>query len=124
MVLAFAYHTFDAAVDDEHGTSAAGGHAAVQGGAVEGYATSCGLANGVLLGMDSTDTMGGDTSVGFDGATEEVSHFVAVGKAGGGAHIAGDEQLAVLDYDASGATAVACGTLGGGVGQFHEVLIP
>ncbi len=124
VVFAFAHNALDAAVDDEHGAGAAGGHTAVEGGAVEGDTAAGGLADGVLLGMDGADAVGGDTAVGFDGFAEEVSHLVAVGEAGGGADIAGDEELAVFDDDAAGATTVAGGAFGGGVGQLHEVFVP
>ena len=124
VVFALAHYALDAAVDDEHGAGAAGGHAAVEGGAVEGDAAAGGLADGVLLGMDSADAVGGDAAVGFDGLAEEVSHLVAMGKAGGGADIAGDEELAVFDDDAAGAAPVAGGAFGGGVGQLHEVFVP
>ena len=79
VVFAFAHYALDAAVDDEHGAGAAGGHAAVEGGTVEGDAAASGLADGVLFGMDGADAMGGDAAVGFDGFAEEVSHFVAMG---------------------------------------------
>ncbi len=124
VVFAFANYAFDAAVDDEHGTGAAGGHTAVEGSAVEGDAAAGSLADSVLLGMDGADAVGSDTAVGFDGLAEEVSHLVAVGKSGGGADIAGDKKLTVLDDDTAGASAVAGGTFGGGVGQFHKVLVP
>ena len=81
MVFALADHTFDAAVDYEHGAGAAWGHAAVERGAVEGYATAGGLADGVLLGMHGTDAMGRDMAVGIDGLAEQVSHLVAVWQA-------------------------------------------
>ena len=70
VVFALAHYALDAAVDDEHGAGAAGGHAAVEGGAVEGYTTSCRLAYGVLLGMYGAHTMGGDMAVGIDGLAE------------------------------------------------------
>ena len=124
VVFAFADYAGDAAVDDEHGAGAAGGHTAVEGGAVEGDAATGGLADGVLLSMDGADTVGGDAPVGLDGFAEEVPHLVAMGEAGGRTDIAGDEELTVLDDDAAGAATVAGGTLGGGVGQFHEVFVP
>lgn len=124
VVFAFAHYALDAAVDDEHSAGAAGGHTAVEGGAVEGNAAAGGLADGILLGMDGADAVGGDAAVGFDGFAEEVSHLVAVGKTRGGANIAGDEELAVFDYDTSGTSPVAGGSFGGGVGQFHEVFVP
>ena len=124
VVFAFADDALDAAVDDEHGACAAGCHAAVEGGAVEGYAASGGLADGVLLGMDGADAVGGDMSVGVDGLSEEVSDFVAVRESGGRADVAGDEELAVFDDDAAAAAAVAGGALAGCVGEFHEVFVP
>ena len=116
VVFAFAHYALDAAVDDEHGAGAARGHAAVEGGAVEGDAAAGGLADGILLGMDGADAVGGDAAVGFDGLAEEVSHLVAVGKTRWGTDIAGDEELAVFDDDAAGAATVAGGAFGGGVG--------
>ena len=53
VVAAFAHHAHDAAVDNEHGTSAAGCHTAVKGAAVQGDATAGCLADGILLGMNS-----------------------------------------------------------------------
>jgi len=44
VVAAFGDYAFDAAVYDEHGAGAAGGHAAVEGGAVDRDASSGGLA--------------------------------------------------------------------------------
>ena len=101
VVLALADHTLDAAVDDEHGTGAAGSHAAVERGAVEGDAATCGLADGVLLGMYGADTVCRDMSVGIDGLAEEVAHLVAMWKAAGRAHIARHQQLLVLHDDAA-----------------------
>ena len=70
MVFALADHPFDAAVDDEHGACAAGGHAAVKSGTIKGDAASGSLADGVLLGMDGTDAMLGDAAVFMDDLTE------------------------------------------------------
>ena len=124
VILALAHHALDAAVDDEHGAGAAGGHTAVEGGTIKGDAATGGLADGVLLGMDGTDAVGGGATVLFDGLAEEVSHLVAVRQPRGGTDIAGDEQLAVFDDDASATATVAGGTLGGSVGQLHEIFVP
>ena len=124
MVFALADDAGDAAVDDEHGAGATGGHAAVEGGAVERDAAAGGLADSVLLGMDGADAVVGDAAVFLDGLAEEVPHLVAVREAGGGPDVARDKELAVLDDDAAAAAAVAGGTLGGGVGKLHEVFVP
>ena len=124
MVFALTDHALDATVDDEHGAGATGGHAAVEGGAIEGDATASGLADGVLLGMDGAHAVGGDAAIGLKGATEEVSHLVAMGQARGGADVSGYEQLTVFDYDTATATTVAGGPLGGGVGKLHEIFVP
>ena len=78
VVFALADDAFDAAVDNQHGAGAAGGHAAIERGAVEGDAATRSLTDGVLLGMDGADAMGRDMAVGVDGLAEEVSHLVAV----------------------------------------------
>ena len=99
VVFALADHTFDAAIDDEHGAGAAGCHAAVERGAVEGDTTAGGLADGVLLSMHGTHAVCRNMAVGIDGLAEEVSHLVAVRQAAGRTHVAGDQQLLVLHDD-------------------------
>ena len=101
VVAAFGDYAFDAAVDDEHGAGAAGGHAAVEGGAVDGDAASCGLADGVLLCVDGADAVLGDGVVFVEHALELVAGFVAVGEAHRGADVAGDEDLVIAGDDAA-----------------------
>jgi len=57
VVAVFADHVLDAAVDDQHGAGAAGGHLAIEGGAGQGDAELGCLADGVLLGMNGADAM-------------------------------------------------------------------
>ena len=89
MVTALAYHAGNAAVDDQHGTGAAGGHAAVEGRAVDRDAPLGGLADGVLLGVDGADAVGGDAAILVEHLLELVPGLVAVGKTGGRAYVAG-----------------------------------
>ena len=101
VVAALGDYALDAAVDDEHGAGAAGSHAAVEGCAVDGYAASCGLAEGVLLGVDGADAVLGDGVVLVQHALELVADFVAVGEAHRGADVAGDENLVIAGDDAA-----------------------
>ena len=78
MVAAFAHHADDAAVDDEHGAGAARRHAAIEGAAVQGDASTGSLADGILLSMHGTHAVLGDAAVLVDGLTEQMSHIVAV----------------------------------------------
>ena len=78
VVAAFAHHADDAAVDDEHGTGAAWGHAAIKGAAVQGDASAGGLTDGILLGMDGAHAVLGDAAVLVDGLAEQVANIVAV----------------------------------------------
>ena len=80
VVAAFAHYAFDAAVDDEHGTGAAGRHAAVERAAIQGDAPSGGLTDGVLLGMNRADAVLGDATILVDDLAEKVSHIIAVGQ--------------------------------------------
>ena len=117
-------HTDDAAVDDKHGAGAAGSHAAVERGAVEGDAQLGGLAYGVLLGVDCAYTVLGDGAVLMNGLLELMTDLIAVRKPFGSTHIAGDQNLAVTDHHAATAPTVACGALAHRVGDFHEILVP
>ena len=58
MVFALTNDTPDPAVDNQHGTGAAGCHAGVDRSAVDGYAKFGGLANGVLFGVQTTAQLG------------------------------------------------------------------
>ena len=70
MVTAFAHHADDAAVDDEHGAGAAGGHAAIEGAAVQGNTPSGSLADGILFGMDGAHAVLGDAAIFMDDLAE------------------------------------------------------
>ena len=70
VVAAFAHHTDDAAVDDEHGAGAAGGHAAIEGAAIQSDASTGSLADGILLGMDGAHAVLGDAAIFMDDFTE------------------------------------------------------
>lgn len=57
MIFSLAYHPFDAAIYNQHGTGATGRHATIQGGAFECYSPPCRLRDSVLLGMNGAHTM-------------------------------------------------------------------
>ena len=90
MVFVGADHADDATVDNEHGAGAAGGHAAVKGAAIQSDASTCRLADGVLLGVDGTNTVLGDAAVLVYHLFKLVTDLVAVGQSFRGAHIASD----------------------------------
>jgi len=95
MVAALADYPDYAAVYYQHGAGAAGGHAAVEGRAVDGNAVFGGLADRVLLGVYGADAVGGHAAVLMEHFFELMPHFVAVGKARGRAYIAGNQELVV-----------------------------
>jgi hypothetical protein len=96
MVSALAHHAFYPAVDDEHGTGSARGHAAVESGSVYGNPDLCGLTDRVLFGVNSPDAVGGNIAVFMESFLELMADLVAVGQAGGGADIARNQNLPVL----------------------------
>ena len=124
VVFVGADHADDAAVDDEHGAGAAGSHAAVEGGAVEGDAQLGGLADGVLLGVDGAHAVLGDGAVFVNHLFELVAHLIAMRETFGRAHIAGDEDLAVAHHHTAAAPAVAGGTFAHCISDFHKVFVP
>ena len=124
VVFSLAHYPLYAAVDDEHGTGAAGGHAAVEGCPLDGDAILGGLADGVLLGMDSADTVLGDGAILVYHLLHLVAHLVAMGQASRGAHIASHQDAIVLGYDAAGAPPPAGGPLCHRIADFHKIVIP
>jgi len=124
VVAAFGDYAFDAAVDDEHGAGAAGGHAAVEGCAFDGDAAAGSLAEGVLFGVDGADAVLGDGVVFVQHALELVADFVAVGEAHRGADVAGDEDLVVAGDDAARAAPVARRAFCDGSAYFHKIVVP
>jgi hypothetical protein len=124
MVAALGYYPLDSAVNNKHGAGSAGGHPAVQGGAVNGNPPLGGLANGVLLGMDGSYAMGGNIAVLVEHFFKQMPDVVAVGKAGGRAYIACNQNLLVLGDYAAGAPPLAGRPLGNGFAHFHKVFVP
>ena len=104
-----ANHPFDAAVDDEHGAGAAGGHPAIEGAAFQRDAAAGGLADGILLGMNRAHAVLGDRAVFMEHFLHQVADFVAMGQALGRADITGDQHLLVAYDHAAAAAAVAGG---------------
>ena len=124
MVFAFTDHAFDAAVDDKHGAGAAGGHATIEGSAVEGDAPAGSLTDGVLLGMYGTHTMLRYATIFMDNLAEEMAHIVAMGETLGRAYIACYQDLLVFYNDTTATPTVACGALADGVREVEEIVIP
>jgi len=124
MVPALAHHPNYAAVDDKHGAGSAGCHAAIKGRALYGNSAFCRLADGVLLGVYGSDTVGGNGTILVEHLFELMADIVTVGKAGGSPDVACYQKLVVLGDDAAGTAPVTGSPFGNGIADLHKVLVP
>ena len=73
-IAALTNDAFDVASDDKHSTSAARGHAAVNGGTFDGNADDGRLENGILFSVDSADTVLAYRTVRVNGLAQVVAN--------------------------------------------------
>jgi hypothetical protein len=124
VVAALAYYAFYSAVNDKHGAGSARGHAAVKSGPINGNPNLCGLANGVLFGVNSSDAMGSNIAVFMDSFFELMPNLVAVGKACGGSDVTCYQNLPVFGNYAAGSSSFAGRPFGNGFADFHKIFVP
>jgi len=124
VVTVLANHPFDAAVDDEHGTGAAGGHTAVKGPAIQSHTAPGRLADGVLLGMDGAHAMLRNGSIVMDHFLHQVTDIITMRQPLRGADVAGYEHLPVANDHASAAATVAGGPFSSCIRQIDKVFVP
>ncbi len=124
VIMLFTDHTLYSAVYNQHGTSPARGHTAVNSGSINRDASFCGLTDCVLLGMDSPNTMLGNASVRMDHLPHQVSDVITMRETCWTSDISGNENLVVTGNHASASSTVTGGTLGNGTSYLHEIFIP
>jgi hypothetical protein len=118
-VVAFlADNPFDACVDYHHGAGSTRRHFAVKRGALQWYAETRRLDDGVLFRVQGADAVLADFVVSSDDFAHVMSDVVAVRQPRGGTHVACGHDAFVFDDDAACFAAVAGGAFGN---RFAEV---
>ena len=124
MVVLFADHAPDSAVDYEHGARPAGGHFAVDRAAVNGNAAFGRLTNCILLGVYGADAMLRNAAVRMNRLPHQVSNLIAVRKSRRRTNIACNQNLVIAGNYAPRPSPSARRSLGNSPRRFHKILIP
>ncbi len=124
MVMLFADHAPDSAVDYEHGARPAGGHFAVDRAAVDGNAAFGRLTNCILLGVYGADTMLRNAAVRMNRLPHQMSNLIAVRKPRRRTNIACNQNLVIAGNYAPRPSPPARRPLGNRPRRFHKILIP
>src|SRR5512141_101010 len=123
MVFTFAYHSFDPAIDDQHGTGPAGSHAAIKCRFFKRNPEPCRLTDGILLGMNGTHAMLRDPAIFVLHRFHQVADLIAVGQSARRTYITGDQDLLVARDHATASATVARSPLRDRMCDLHEILI-
>lgn len=117
-------NTFYSAVNEQHRAHAAGGHPAIDGGALNRDAELGSLTDSVLLCMDRTHTVRRCFAVRMNKLLEIMPYFIAMRQTRGRSNVSRNEDLTVShDYTAT-SSAIAGGPGGHGMCDVKKVIIP